>query len=69
MAGDLAIVLSGGGATGAFQGGVLDELIVNRGVKVDIAVGTSTGSIQALAVAQDDIPRLLQFWTSLRRNR
>jgi NTE family protein len=68
MAGELAIVLSGGGAKGAFQVGVLDELIVNRGVKVDIAVGTSTGSIQALAVAQDDIPRLLQFWTSLRKN-
>ena len=68
MAGELAIVLSGGGAKGAFQVGVLDELIVNRGVEIDIAVGTSTGSIQALAVAQDDIPRLVHFWSSLRRN-
>jgi NTE family protein len=68
MAGELAIVLSGGGAKGAFQVGVLDELITNRGVKVDIAVGTSTGSIQALAVAQDDIPRLLQMWLSLKGN-
>ncbi len=68
MAGELAIVLSGGGAKGAFQVGVLDELIVNRGVKIDIAVGTSTGAIQALAVAQDDIPRLVQFWSSLRKN-
>jgi NTE family protein len=68
MAGELAIVLSGGGAKGAFQVGVLEELIVNRGVKVDIAVGTSTGSIQALAVAQDDIPKLVQFWSSLRKN-
>src|SRR5436190_18421949 len=66
MAGELAIVLSGGGAKGAFQAGVLDELIVNRGVKVDIAVGTSTGSIQALAVAQDDIPKLVKFWTDLK---
>ena len=68
MAGELAVVLSGGGAKGAFQVGVLDELIVNRGVKVDIAVGTSTGSIQALAVAQDTIPQLVQFWTALRKN-
>jgi NTE family protein len=68
MAGELAIVLSGGGAKGAFQVGVLEELIVNRGVKVDIAVGTSTGSIQALAVAQDDIPQLINFWTSLKKN-
>jgi NTE family protein len=68
MAGELAIVLSGGGAKGAFQVGVLDELITNRGVKVDIAVGTSTGSIQALAVAQDEIPKLVQLWSMLRRN-
>ena len=68
MAGELAIVLSGGGAKGAFQVGVLDELITNRGVRIDIAVGTSTGSIQALAVAQDDIPRLVQLWSSLRKN-
>lgn len=68
MAGELAIVLSGGGAKGAFQIGVLDELITNRGVTIDIAVGTSTGSIQALAVAQDDIPQLVQFWSSLRKN-
>ena len=68
MAGELAIVLSGGGAKGAFQVGVLEELIVNRGVKVDIAVGTSTGSIQALAVAQDEIPQLVKFWSSLKKN-
>ncbi len=68
MAGELAIVLSGGGAKGAFQVGVLDELITNRGVKVDIAVGTSTGSIQALAVAQDEIPKLVRLWSMLRRN-
>jgi len=68
MAGELAIVLSGGGAKGAFQVGVLDELITNRGVKIDIAVGTSTGSIQALAVAQDDIPKLVQIWSNLRKN-
>ena len=68
MPGELAVVLSGGGAKGAFQVGVLDELITNRGVKVDIAVGTSTGAIQALAVAQDDIPKLVAFWSALRRN-
>lgn len=68
MPGELAIVLSGGGAKGAFQVGVLDELVTNRGVRLDIAVGTSTGAIQALAVAQDDIPKLLALWSGLRRN-
>ena len=51
MARGLAIVLSGGGAKGAFQVGVLDELIVRRGVKVDVFAGVSTGAIQALGGA------------------
>jgi len=65
MAGELAIVLSGGGAKGAFQVGVLDALIEDKKVNFNIAVGTSTGAIQAAAVAQNDIPRLIQFWTSI----
>ncbi|AZI35109.1 hypothetical protein NT2_08_00860 [Caenibius tardaugens NBRC 16725] len=68
MAGGLAIVLSGGGAKGAFQVGVLHELVVNRGVRIDIAAGVSTGSIQALGVAQDDVPALLQQWLDIRGN-
>ncbi len=51
MAGGLAIVLSGGGAKGAFQVGVVHELVVNRGVRLDIVAGVSTGAIQALGVA------------------
>jgi NTE family protein len=67
MAGELAIVLSGGGAKGAFQVGVLDALIRDKKVNFKIAVGTSTGAIQAAAVAQNDIPRLIQFWTSIKK--
>ena len=66
MAGQLAVVLSGGGAKGAFQVGALDQLITKRKVKFDIAVGTSTGSIQAAAVAQDDIPRLVRTWEGIK---
>ena len=66
MAGELAIVLSGGGAKGAFQVGVLDALITARKVNFDIAVGTSTGAIQAAAVAQHDIAKLIDFWTSIK---
>ena len=65
MAGGLAIVLSGGGAKGAFQVGVLQALIGRKKVSFETAVGTSTGSIQAAAVAQDDIPSLVKFWTDL----
>lgn len=69
MARGLAVVLSGGGAKGAFQVGVLDELVTRRGVRVDIVAGVSTGAIQALAVAQDDVPGLVRVWTSLTGNR
>ncbi|RHW17116.1 hypothetical protein D1610_11195 [Sphingomonas gilva] len=68
MAGGLAIVLSGGGAKGAFQVGVLDELITRRGVEVDIFAGVSTGAIQALGGAQGDIPGLMAAWLALRGN-
>lgn len=68
MAG-LAIVLSGGGAKGAFQVGVLDALVNGRGVRPAIAVGTSTGAIQALGLAQNDVGALLEVWLSLKGDR
>jgi NTE family protein len=66
MPGGLAIVFSGGGAKGAFQVGVIDALIAQKKVNFDVVAGTSTGAIQAAAVAQDDIPRLIKFWTSIK---
>lgn len=66
MAGGLAIVLSGGGAKGAFQVGVVHELVANRGVRFDIVAGVSTGAIQALGVAQDDVQGMLQQWLGIR---
>lgn len=65
MAGGLGLALSGGGAHGAFQVGVLDELITKKGVDFETVTGTSTGAIQAAAVAQDSIDELLDFWTDL----
>ncbi|SFG50259.1 NTE family protein [Novosphingobium sp. CF614] len=66
MSKKLAIVLSGGGAKGAFQVGVLDALMGKYGVKPKVVVGTSTGAIQALGVAQGDIERLKAFWLGLK---
>ncbi|MFU7529531.1 patatin-like phospholipase family protein [Qipengyuania sp. ASV99] len=68
MAGGLALALSGGGARGAFQVGVLDELIRVRKVEFETAAGTSTGAIQAAGVVQDDITRLHDFWSELTGN-
>ncbi len=68
MPGELAIVLSGGGAKGAFQVGVVHELVVNRGVDIGIVAGVSTGAIQALGLAQDDVPELLDRWLGITGN-
>jgi NTE family protein len=65
MAGGLGLALSGGGAHGAFQVGVLDELITRRGVNFESVAGTSTGAIQAAAVAQNSVDELLAFWTGI----
>jgi len=64
----LAVVLSGGGAKGAFQVGVLDALMNKHGVKPAIVVGTSTGAIQALGVAQNDIAGLMAVWNGIKGN-
>ena len=69
MASKLAIVLSGGGAKGAFQVGVLDALVNTHGIKPAIVVGTSTGAIQALGVAQNDVAGLVSVWTGLKGNK
>lgn len=66
MAVRLAIVLSGGGAKGAFQVGVLDALVNKYGVRPAIVVGTSTGAIQALAVAQQQVDKLVAVWRGLK---
>jgi NTE family protein len=63
----IAIVLSGGGAKGAFQVGVLDELVGNRQLNAKIFGGVSTGSIQAVGGAQNDVPKLKAVWMSIRK--
>ncbi len=68
MPNELAVVLSGGGAKGAFQVGVLDELITVRKVRIDIFSEVSTGAIQALGGAMDDMPDLLDQWLTIKGN-
>lgn len=65
---DIAVVLSGGGSKGAFQVGVLDELVTRRGLRVDLYAGISTGAIQALGAAQDQIPKLRAVWEAITGN-
>ncbi len=74
----LAIVLSGGGARGAYEAGVLSYLfddlpkVRGRAVQVDIVCGTSVGAINSaflaahLTNASNGVRRLVELWQTLR---
>jgi NTE family protein len=47
-----ALVLSSGGARGSFEVGVLEELIVRRGLDFQIFCGVSAGALNASVLAQ-----------------
>lgn len=53
--GKLALVLSGGGARGAFQAGALRELLLyfeRSGKRINILSGTSVGAVNGMGIAQ-----------------
>jgi len=58
-----ALVLSGGGAKGAYEAGAVTAL--SQGAAFDIVVGTSIGAINASLTAQHGIPALGQMWATL----
>jgi NTE family protein len=67
-----ALVLSGGGARGAFQAGVLKRLIFQEDNRYDIFCGTSVGALNAAFLAQfaDDemeigLTELIKMWSGL----
>lgn len=66
---NLAMVLSGGGPKGSFQVGVMEELISQRGVNFEIFGGVSTGALQAVGGAQDQIDVLKSFWLEIKENK
>lgn len=67
MASKLGVALSGGGSKGAFQVGALAELR-DLGIPLSAFAGVSTGAIQALGGAMDDIDGLMEYWLSIRSN-
>jgi NTE family protein len=60
-----ALVLSGGGARGAYEVGVLKAL-KEQGMEYDLAFGTSIGGINAAFYVQDKIQRVEELWVSLK---
>jgi NTE family protein len=59
-----ALVLSGGGARGAYQVGVLKAL-AELGIEFDMAFGTSVGGINAAFYAQDKLTELADIWCNI----
>jgi NTE family protein len=61
----LALVLGGGGALGAYEGGVYEELHA-QGLLPDRVAGTSIGAVNAALIAGNPparrVDRLRQFW-------
>ncbi len=60
-----ALVLPGGGGRGAYQIGVARALF-ERGITFDYAFGTSIGAINATLLAQGDLERLTELWSTAR---
>jgi NTE family protein len=64
--GKRALVLSGGGAKGAFQAGALEHLIKTKGMEFDIVCGVSVGALNGTMVAQGDFDLLKELWYGIR---
>ncbi len=60
-----ALVLSGGGARGAYECGVYASLY-EHGIRPNVVVGTSVGAINAVAIAEGMTPdKLKEIWLNL----
>lgn len=57
------LAISGGGAYGAYAGGILQYLISDKGNDYDIVVGTSTGALMAPLAAMQQIDSLKKAYT------
>lgn len=61
-----AVVMSGGGAKGAFQVGALDYLINEEGMDFQVISGVPTGSLNATILAQASKGELKEYQRILR---
>lgn len=63
--GKKALVISGGGSTGAFAGGVIQYLLQDQEKEYDLYVGTSTGSLLAPLSSVREMEILRQGYTNV----
>ena len=64
----IALVLSGGGAKGAYEAGVA-AVFVERGLPIRLVAGSSAGALNAAMVADGRMDRLEALWRGLSRGR
>jgi NTE family protein len=57
-----ALILSGGGALGAYEVGVVQALTEKRGLKAQVFTGTSVGAFNAAILTTQTIGRLEDIW-------
>jgi predicted patatin/cPLA2 family phospholipase len=60
-----ALVISGGGALGAYAGGIAQNLYVNHGREYDLVVGTSTGALLSPLISVNNYNKLRKAYTSI----
>ena len=63
----MALVLSGGGAKGAYEAGVAAAL-VERGLPIRLVAGSSAGALNAAMIASGRADRLEALWRSVTRD-
>jgi NTE family protein len=64
----IALVLSGGGAKGAYEAGVA-AVFVERGLPIRLVAGSSAGALNAAMIADGRMDRLDVLWRGLSRDR
>ncbi len=62
-----ALVISGGGAKGAFAGGVAEYLIQDLNIHYDLFTGSSTGALLAPLLAAGDIEHAKEIYTNVQQ--
>jgi NTE family protein len=63
-----ALVLSGGGAKGAYEAGVASAF-VTRGLRIALVAGSSAGALNAAMLADGRVDELERLWRGLTRDR
>jgi predicted acylesterase/phospholipase RssA len=64
MMGKTALVVSGGGAKGAFAVGAVEYMVDQLGLSFDLFAGTSTGALISSCLAAGKLPELITYYST-----